>query len=104
MAEGAGAVWTMQVSGNHDDGRPFITAMFTYAGGVGARAHKPGLSATLVPDRRRGGADRGRRGVGADPLPAQGAAPRRPAATAQQTGGLGQTIEFTVDTDRDRGS
>ena len=33
MAEGAGAVWTMQVSGNHDDGSPFITAMFTYAGG-----------------------------------------------------------------------
>ena len=40
MAEGSGAVWTMQVSGNHDDGRPFITAMFTYAGGVGARASK----------------------------------------------------------------
>ena len=31
MAEGSGAVWTMQVSGNHDDGSPFITAMFTYA-------------------------------------------------------------------------
>ena len=38
IAEGAGAVWTMQVSGTHDDGSPFITAMFTYAGGVGARA------------------------------------------------------------------
>jgi len=45
MAEGSGAVWTMQVSGNHPDGSPFITAMFTYAGGVGARAAKPGLSA-----------------------------------------------------------
>ena len=43
MAEGSGAVWTMQVSGAHDDGSPFITAMFTYAGGVGARAAKPGL-------------------------------------------------------------
>ena len=49
MAEGSGAVWTMQVSGNHDDGRPFITAMFTYAGGVGARATKPGLSACSYP-------------------------------------------------------
>ena len=49
MAEGSGAVWTMQVSGNHDDGRPFITAMFTYAGGVGARATKPGLGATSYP-------------------------------------------------------
>ena len=99
MAEGSGAVWTMQVSGNHDDGRPFITAMFTYAGGVGARATKPGLSALLVPDRRRRRADRGRRGVGADPLPAQGAARRAAAATGAQIGGLGQTIEFTVDTD-----
>jgi N-methylhydantoinase B len=49
MAEGSGAVWTMQVSGNHDDGSPFITAMFTYAGGVGARATKPGLDACSYP-------------------------------------------------------
>ena len=49
MAEGSGAVWTMQVSGTHDDGRPFITAMFTYAGGVGARPRKPGLDACSYP-------------------------------------------------------
>ena len=49
MAEGSGAVWTMQVNGNHDDGSPFITAMFTYAGGVGARATKPGLDACSYP-------------------------------------------------------
>ena len=49
MAEGSGAVWTMQVNGNHDDGSPFITAMFTYAGGVGARATKSGLSACTPP-------------------------------------------------------
>src|SRR3546814_17965131 len=49
LAEGAGAVWTMQVSGTHDDGSPFITAMFTYAGGVGARATTTGLSATSYP-------------------------------------------------------
>ena len=49
MAEGSGAVWTMQVNGNHPDGSPFITAMFTYAGGVGAHATKPGLSACSYP-------------------------------------------------------
>lgn len=49
MAEGAGAVWTCQVSGTRDDGRSFITSMFNYAGGAGARAHKPGLSATVYP-------------------------------------------------------
>ena len=49
MAEGSGAVWTMQVNGSHPDGSPFITAMFTYAGGVGARASKPGLDACSYP-------------------------------------------------------
>ena len=57
MAEGSGAVWTMQVNGNHPDGSPFITAMFTYAGGVGARATKPGclLYTSDAADDRRGG-------------------------------------------------
>jgi N-methylhydantoinase B len=99
MAEGSGAVWTMQVSGNHDDGRPFITAMFTYAGGVGARAHKPGLSACSYPT-----------GVAAVPVEVvEASAPirfRRKALRngsgghGQQVGGLGQTVEFTVDTTR----
>ena len=61
--------------------------------------HQAGPVGVLVPDRRRRRAHRGRRGVGADPLPAQGAARRAAAATASQIGGLGQTIEFTVDTD-----
>src|SRR5206468_3852807 len=34
IAEGAGAVWTCQMSGTRADGRPFITSMFNYAGGV----------------------------------------------------------------------
>ncbi|HQV56717.1 MAG TPA: hydantoinase B/oxoprolinase family protein [Ilumatobacteraceae bacterium] len=99
MAEGSGAVWTMQVSGNHDDGRPFITAMFTYAGGVGARATKPGLSACSYPT-----------GVSAVPIEVvEASAPirfmrkqLRPGSGGHgaQTGGLGQTIEFTVDTSR----
>ncbi len=99
MAEGSGAVWTMQVSGNHDDGRPFITAMFTYAGGVGARATKPGLSACSYPT-----------GVAAVPIEVvEASAPirflrkeLRPGSGGHgaQVGGQGQTIEFTVETTR----
>jgi len=99
MAEGAGAVWTMQVNGNHADGSPFITAMFTYAGGVGARATKPGLSACSYPT-----------GVSAVPIEVvEASAPIRfrekslrpgSGGVGAQTGGLGQTIEFSVDTDR----
>ena len=100
MAEGSGAVWTMQVSGNHDDGSPFITAMFTYAGGVGGRATKPGLDACSYPT-----------GVAAVPIEVvEASAPIRFSTKALrtdsggagvQTGGLGQTIEFEVDTTRE---
>jgi N-methylhydantoinase B len=99
MAEGSGAVWTMQVNGAHDDGSPFITAMFTYAGGVGARAGKPGLDACSYPT-----------GVAAVPIEVvEASAPIRfhrkalrpgSGGKGSQTGGLGQTIEFTVDTTR----
>jgi N-methylhydantoinase B len=97
MAEGSGAVWTMQVNGNHPDGSPFITAMFTYAGGVGARATKPGLNACSYPT-----------GVSAVPIEVvEASAPIRfrekslrseSGGAGAQTGGLGQTIEFTVNT------
>ena len=99
MAEGSGAVWTMQVSGNYPDGSPFITAMFTYAGGVGARAEKDGLSACSFPT-----------GVSAVPVEVvEASAPLRflrkelregSGGRGQNTGGLGQTVEFTVDTER----
>jgi N-methylhydantoinase B len=99
MAEGSGAVWTMQVNGNHADGSPFITAMFTYAGGVGARASKPGLNACSYPT-----------GVSAVPIEVvEASAPIRfrekslrseSGGSGAQTGGLGQTIEFTVDTEK----
>ena len=98
MAEGSGAVWTMQVNGNHPDGSPFITAMFTYAGGVGARATKPGLDACSYPT-----------GVSAVPIEVvEASAPIRfrekslrpnSGGAGAQTGGLGQVIEFAVDTD-----
>lgn len=99
MAEGAGAVWTMQVSGTNDDGSPFITAMFTYAGGVGGRATKPGLSACSYPT-----------GVSAVPIEVvEASAPIRFTRKAlrpdsggrgAQPGGLGQTVEFQVDTEQ----
>ncbi len=99
MAEGSGAVWTMQVNGNYPDGSPFITAMFTYAGGVGARATKPGLDACSYPT-----------GVSAVPIEVvEASAPirfRRKAlrpgsgGSGRQSGGLGQVIEFSVDTEK----
>src|SRR5260221_7652144 len=49
LAEGSGAVWTIQVQGRDRDGRPFISSMFNYSGGMGARATKNGLSATCYP-------------------------------------------------------
>jgi N-methylhydantoinase B len=90
----------MQVSGNHDDGSPFITAMFTYAGGVGARATKRGLDACSYPT-----------GVAAVPIEVvEASAPIRfhskalrpgSGGAGRTSGGLGQTIEFSVDTSRD---
>jgi N-methylhydantoinase B len=49
MAEGSGAVWTVQVQGRDRAGKPFMSSMFNYSGGTGARASKPGLSATCYP-------------------------------------------------------
>jgi N-methylhydantoinase B len=96
IAEGAAAVWTMQVSGSDPDGRPFVTSMFTYAGGVGARATKHGLSATAYPT-----------GVAAVPVEvieamgpirfARKELRRGSGGRGRQMGGLGQVIEFTVD-------
>ena len=86
MAEGSGAVWTMQVSGNHPDGS-------------GARAGKAGLSACSYPT-----------GVAAVPIEVvEASAPIRflrkelrmgSGGDGAQIGGMGQTIEFTVDTTR----
>lgn len=99
MAEGAAAVWTMQVHGSRADGRPFVTSMFNYAGGAGARAHKPGLSATAYPT-----------GVAAVPVEVvEASAPlrflrkelrRASGGAGHSEGGHGQLIEFTVDTGR----
>jgi N-methylhydantoinase B/oxoprolinase/acetone carboxylase alpha subunit len=97
MAEGAGAVWTMQVKGRYADGRSFVSSMFNHAGGTGARASKDGLSATAYPT-----------GVSAVPVEVMEAtAPllfeRRELRTdsggsGKYRGGLGQTVEFSIRT------
>lgn len=49
LAEGAGAVWTIQIQGQDSTGRAFTSSMFNYSGGMGARLTKPGPSATCYP-------------------------------------------------------
>jgi N-methylhydantoinase B len=49
LAEGSGAVWTVQVQGKRENGEPFTSSMFNYSGGMGARAAKSGPSATCYP-------------------------------------------------------
>ncbi len=49
LAEGAGAVWTVQIQGKRGDGSAFTSSMFNYSGGMGARATKPGPGAVCYP-------------------------------------------------------
>ncbi|MBA4220769.1 MAG: hydantoinase B [Methylobacterium sp.] len=49
LAEGSGAVWTIQIQGRRANGEAFTSSMFNYSGGMGARAGKPGPSATCYP-------------------------------------------------------
>jgi N-methylhydantoinase B len=49
LAECAGGLWSAQIFGRDRTGRAFASSMFNYSGGMGARANKPGLSATCYP-------------------------------------------------------
>src|SRR5262249_43844115 len=49
LAEGSGAVWTIQIQGKDARGEPFTSSMFNYSGGMGARRTKSGPSATCYP-------------------------------------------------------
>jgi N-methylhydantoinase B/oxoprolinase/acetone carboxylase alpha subunit len=49
LAEGAGAVWTIQIQGKQADGSAFTSSMFNYSGGMGGRATKRGPDATCYP-------------------------------------------------------
>jgi len=49
LAEGSGAVWTVQIQGRDSSGEAFTSSMFNYSGGMGARLTKAGPSATCYP-------------------------------------------------------
>ena len=99
VAEGSGAVWTIQIHGSDSSGRPFTSSMFNYSGGMGARAEKPGLSAICYPT-----------GVSAVPVevleasyPIVFSCKELEAGTGgagKQPGGLGQRIGYRMRTDR----
>ncbi|TAL79636.1 MAG: hydantoinase B/oxoprolinase family protein [Burkholderiaceae bacterium] len=97
LAEGAGAVWTMQIQGKRGDGLPFTSSMFNYSGGMGARKTKPGPDATCYPT-----------GVGAVPVEILEAAIPiifeekelriGSGGKGRQRGGDGQIIKFRIQT------
>ncbi|MBN9083038.1 MAG: hydantoinase B [Rhizobiales bacterium 62-17] len=98
LAEGSGAVWTMQIQGKKADGNAFTSSMFNYSGGMGARATKPGPSATCYPT-----------GVAAVPIEILEAAMpivfdrkelrRGSGGQGRTAGGDGQIIQFRLLTD-----
>ncbi|MEO7403352.1 MAG: hydantoinase B/oxoprolinase family protein [Burkholderiales bacterium] len=49
LAEGSGAVWTIQIQGENAAGNAFTSSMFSYSGGMGARREKAGPAATCYP-------------------------------------------------------
>ena len=93
LAEGSGAVWTIQIQGRKSDGEAFTSSMFNYSGGMGARAEKDGPSATCYPT-----------GVAAVPIEILEAAMpivfdrkelrRGSGGDGRRRGGDGQSIEF----------
>ncbi|MBS0248699.1 MAG: hydantoinase B/oxoprolinase family protein [Proteobacteria bacterium] len=99
LAEGPGAVYSMQVFGKDREGVPFISSQFSFSGGMGARATKPGPNATCYPT-----------GIGATPLEIlENESPvvftrreLRPESggKGRSRGGDGQAVEFRMNTDR----
>lgn len=49
LAEGAGAVWTVQIQGRDEAGHDFTSTLFNYSGGMGARQSKSGPATTGYP-------------------------------------------------------
>jgi N-methylhydantoinase B/oxoprolinase/acetone carboxylase alpha subunit len=99
VAEGSGAVWTVQIQGRDSEGRPFTSSMFNYSGGMGARASKPGISAVCYPT-----------GVSAVPVEVLEASypiaftckelEHGTGGAGEQPGGDGQRIGYRMRTDR----
>jgi N-methylhydantoinase B len=98
LAEGSGAIWTVQIQGKHDSGESFTSSMFFFSGGMGARAAKPGPSATCYPT-----------GVGAIPVETLEASMpivfdykrlrRNSGGRGRSNGGDGQSVQFRLLTD-----
>jgi N-methylhydantoinase B len=98
LAEGSGAVWTVQIQGKRADGEAFTSSMFNYSGGMGARATKPGPSVVCYPT-----------GVAAVPVEVLEAAMpiifdrrairRGSGGNGRSRGGDGQIIEFHMNTE-----
>lgn len=99
VAEGSGAVWTVQIQGQDETGRAFTSSMFNYSGGMGARATKPGIAAVCYPT-----------GVSAVPVEVLEAAypivfsckelERGSGGAGAQPGGDGQRVGFKMRTGR----
>jgi N-methylhydantoinase B len=99
LAEGPGAPWSAQVIGSHADGATFTSSQFSFAGGMGARATKPGPAATCYPT-----------GIAATPLEILEAETpivflrreirHHSGGAGRSRGGNGQIVEFRVRTDR----
>lgn len=97
LAEGPGSVWSAQMFGKRDNGESFISTQFSFAGGMGARADKPGPSVTCYPT-----------GIGATPIEILEAdtpivflrRELRPGSGGEgrSRGGDGQVVEFRCNT------
>jgi N-methylhydantoinase B len=95
LAEGSGAIWTVQIQGRHDTGESFTSSMFFFSGGMGGRAAKPGPSATCYPT-----------GVGAIPVETLEASMpivfdykrlrRGSGGRGHSNGGDGQSVQFRL--------
>ena len=99
LAEGPGAVWSAQIIGSDDRGKPFVSSQFSFAGGMGARFTKPGPNATCYPT-----------GIAATPIEILEAETpisfrrreirRGSGGNGASRGGDGQIVEFAVRTTR----
>ena len=95
LAESPGGAWAAQIMGMGHQGRPFVSTLFAFAGGMGARANKRGPDATFYPT-----------GISSTPIEiVEAGAPvvfRRKEVRAhsggegRSQGGDGQIVEFTV--------
>ncbi len=98
LAEGSGAIWTVQIQGKHDTGESFTSSMFFFSGGMGARATKPGPSATCYPT-----------GIGAIPVETLEASMpivfdykrlrKNSGGRGRTNGGDGQSVQFRLVTE-----